>query len=192
MKQNKTTQGISSLILTLVALGITLNIVGGFIALQLRLPIYLDAIGTIMVACLLGPRYAVLVGLGSNIIGGITLDPYALYFIPAQISTGLLAGLMYQKGMLKGKKTLLGALAITLPTSLISATIAAYVFGGITSSGSSYIVQILKVIGVSDVLSVLSTQILTDYVDKLISVGLVAATLGVCPKSFKARMRQLG
>lgn len=191
MKQDKTKQEVSTRALTLVALGITMNMVGGFIALQFKLPIYLDAIGTLMVASLLGPKYALLAGIGSNLVGGFTTDPYALYFIPSQIATGFIAGLMYEKGMLQGKKTLLGALIITIPTSFISACIAAYVFGGITSSGSSYIVQILKVLGVPDVISVFSTQVLTDYIDKLTGVFLVAAVLRVCPKSFKARIRHM-
>ena len=32
----------------MVALGIVLNIVGAFIALNLRLPIYLDSVGTVL------------------------------------------------------------------------------------------------------------------------------------------------
>ena len=69
MKQDKTKQEVSTRALTLVALGITMNMVGGFIALQFKLPIYLDAIGTLMVASLLGPKYALLAGIGSNLVG---------------------------------------------------------------------------------------------------------------------------
>ncbi len=130
--------------LTLMGMGIALNIVGAFIALNLRLPIYLDSIGTIFIACLLGPKYAVLTGVGGSLVSGMTFDIYSLYFAPVQISTGLLAGIMYNKGFLKGSKTPLGVFLFTLPTSIISAVIAAFLFGGVTSSGSSYIVQILS------------------------------------------------
>lgn len=189
MKQKQVKQKVSTKVLTFIALGITMNMVGGFVALQFKLPIYLDAMGTLMIACLLGPKYAVLSGIGSNLIGGFTTDPYAFYFIPAQMLTGLIAGIIYEKGMLKGKKLLLGTLILTLPTSLLSASIAAFVFGGITSSGSSYIVQVLKIFGIPDVLSVWSTQLLTDYIDKLVSIYLVASVLKVCPSSFKAYIR---
>lgn len=37
-----------SLKLTIMGIGIALNIIGAFIALNLRLPIYLDSIGTII------------------------------------------------------------------------------------------------------------------------------------------------
>lgn len=171
--------------LTLIGLGIGINIIGAFIAMGLRLPIYLDSIGTILVACLLGPKYAVITGVLGSLVSGITFDIYSLYFAPVQIFTGLFAGIMYQKGMLDGKKTPLGVLIFTIPTSIVSAVIAAYLFGGITSSGSSYIVQLLKVIGIPDVVSVFITQIFTDYIDKFVAVGLVALGVKALPKNLK-------
>lgn len=171
--------------IAIVGLGIALNIVGAFVALMLRLPIYMDSIGTIMVACLLGPRYAILTGVGGSLISGMTFDIYSLYFAPVQISTGLFAGYMYRSGLLSGKKTPLGVFIVTLPTSIISAIIAAKLFGGVTSSGSSYIVQLLKVIGMPDVASVFVTQVVTDYVDKFVAVILVAATYRVLPGQFR-------
>lgn len=171
--------------ITLIGFGMALNVVGAFIALTLRLPIYLDSIGTIMIACLLGPKYAVLTGLGGSLVSGITFDIYSFYFAPVQISTGLLAGLMAGKGYLKGKKTPLGVLIFTLPTSLISAIIAAGVFGGITSSGSTYIVQLLMSMGVPDVMSVFIIQVFTDYLDKYIAVILVMIVIAVLPSYFK-------
>ena len=171
--------------ISIVGFGIALNIVGAFIALTLRLPIYMDSIGTILVACLLGPKYAILTGLGGSIISGVTFDIYSLYFAPVQISTGLLAGYMYRKHFLEGKKTPLGVLIVTLPTSIISAVIAAKLFGGVTSSGSSYVVQVLKVLGMPDVASVFVTQVFTDYIDKYVAVLFVAAACKVLPHQFK-------
>lgn len=173
---------------TMVGLGVALNVVGAFIALNLRLPIYMDSIGTIFIACLLGPRYAVLTGLCGSIVSGITFDIYSLYFAPVQISTGLLAGIMYKKGFLKGIKTPIGVLIFTIPTSIISACIAAFLFGGVTSSGSSYIVQILKTLGMPDVLSVFVIQVFTDYADKFIGVVLVGLGVNALPKSVKSQM----
>ncbi|MEG0085125.1 MAG: ECF transporter S component, partial [Niameybacter sp.] len=112
-------------------------------------------------------------------------DIYSLYFAPVQITTGLLAGWMFQKGWLKGKRMPIGVLLFTLPTSLISAIIAAAVFGGVTSSGSSYIVQVLSVVGVPTVVSVFIVQVLTDYVDKYIAVLLVLTTIKLLPHPMK-------
>lgn len=174
--------------ITIIGLGIALNIVGAFIALTLKLPIYLDSIGTILIACLLGPKYAVITGVCGSLVSGFTFDIYSLYFAPVQIATGFLAGLMYNKGFLSGRKTPLGVLIFTIPTSIISAIIAAFLFGGITSSGSSYIVQVLKVVGIPDVISVFITQVVTDYSDKFIAVVLVGAVVNALPKNLKISM----
>lgn len=183
-------EGMNTRKLTLVAMGISLNIIGALIALSLRLPIYLDSVGTIFIACLLGPKFAVMTGVCGSLISGMTFDPYSLYFAPVQISTGLLAGLMYQKGFLNGKKTPLGVFIFTLPTSIISAVIAAFLFGGVTSSGSSYIVQILSHFNVPIVFSVFITQICTDYADKFLAVALVALGVAALPKSYKLSFKQ--
>ena len=176
--------------ITLISMGIALNVVGAFIALNLRLPIYLDSIGTILIACMLGPKYAVITGVGGSLVSGMTFDPYSIYFAPVQISTGLFAGLMYNKGFLEGKKTPLGVFVFTLPTSIISACIAAFLFGGVTSSGSSYIVQILSHFNVPMVVSVFITQVCTDYADKFLAVSLVALAVAVLPKSYKSPIEQ--
>ena len=176
--------------MTLVGFGIALNIIGSFIALTLKLPIYLDSIGTILIACLLGPKYAVITGISGSIISGMTFDIYSLYFAPVQISTGLISGIMYNKGFLKGLKTPIGVLIFTIPTSIISACIAAFLFGGVTSSGSSYIVQILSIIGVPNVVSVFITQVFTDYIDKFIAVILVAMGVKTLPKNIRLGFRQ--
>lgn len=90
--------------ITLIAFGISINIIGAFIAMGLRLPVYLDSIGTIMIASLLGPKYAVVTGVFGSLISGITFDVYSLYFAPVQISTGLLAGIAFKKNFLRGFK----------------------------------------------------------------------------------------
>lgn len=176
--------------LTLVSMGIALNVIGALVAYALRLPIYLDSIGTILVACLLGPKFAVMTGVCGSLVSGMTFDPYSIYFAPVQISTGLLAGIMYNIGFLKGKKTPIGVFIFTLPTSLISAIIAAYIFGGVTSSGSSYIVQILSHFNIPMVVSVFITQLCTDYADKFLAVAIVALAVVALPNNYKLSLKQ--
>ncbi|MCR1848429.1 ECF transporter S component [Paraclostridium sordellii] len=176
--------------LTLIALGIALNVIGAFIALNLRLPIYLDSIGTIFIACTLGAKYAVITGLCGSMVSGMTFDIYSFFFMPVQITTGLISGLMYKKGFLNGIKTPIGVLAFSIPTSILSAIIAAFVFGGVTSSGSSYIVQILGSFGIDKVTGVFLTQVVTDYIDKFIAVLIVNISVISIPNSYKLKARK--
>ncbi|OON95337.1 MAG: ECF transporter S component [Epulopiscium sp. Nele67-Bin005] len=156
--------------LVLIAFGIALNIVGGFVAVQFKLPIYLDSIGTLFIACLFGSKYGIITGMLGSITSGILFDIYSLYFSPVQIATGFFGGYAYKKGLLRGKKQPLGVFLCAVPTALLSAIIASYLFGGVTSAGSSYIVQILRAMGFPDVASVFVIQVFTDYADKYLAV----------------------
>ena len=182
-------KSLSTYQVTIIALGIVLNVVGAFIALTLRLPIYLDSIGTIFIACILGPRYAVLTGVLGSFVSGMTFDMYSLFFMPVQISTGLISGIMFKKGFLKGGKIFIGVMAFSVPTSILSAIIAAFVFGGVTSSGSSYIVQILSAFGIDKVTGVFLTQALTDYTDKIIAVMIVKYAVSLVPQNVVNKLK---
>lgn len=173
----------------MVALGIVLNIVGAFIALNLRLPVYLDSIGTVLSGALLGPVYGVATGVLGSFISGITFDIYSLYYAPVQILTGLMAGWMFRTKWLRGYRLPIGGLALSLPTSIASAAITAFLFGGITSSGSSYLVVLMSKLGMNLTLSCFLVQVLTDYADKLIAVLLVAAVLKVLTAEMKMKIR---
>lgn len=173
----------------MVALGIVLNIVGAFIALNLRLPVYLDSIGTVLSGALLGPVYGVATGVLGSFISGITFDVYSLYYAPVQILTGLMAGWMFRTKWLRGYRLPIGGLALSLPTSIASAAITAFLFGGITSSGSSYLVVLMSKLGMNLTLSCFLVQVLTDYADKLIAVLLVAVVLKVLTPEMKMKIR---
>lgn len=173
----------------IVALGAALNYIGGTIALALRLPVYLDTIGTIMVGGMLGPIYGIFPGLISGIISGISTDIYALYFTPVQIITGITAGVLFQTVYMKKWLLPLGTLAITIPGTIVSSIITAFLFGGVTSSGSSIIVQLLNKYGFNMTVSVFIVQILTDYLDRLLAVALVCAVLNAIPDNLKNHIK---
>ncbi|HCT92111.1 MAG TPA: ECF transporter S component, partial [Lachnospiraceae bacterium] len=96
----------------LVAMAVAVNVVGGQIALLLRLPVYLDSVGTILVGALLGPLYGMLPNLLSGICLGLTTDIYSLYFAPAGMAIGLMAGLVFEKMAVKGWRIFPAALLV--------------------------------------------------------------------------------
>lgn len=164
---------------TLIALAIVINIVGSYIALVLHLPIYLDSMGTIMTAILLGPFYGLFPGVLSALVTGVTSDIYALYYMPVGIVLGVMTGFVFQKN--KSNKLFVKSFCISVPASLISACITANVFGGITSSGSTMLVQLLAKTPVGLTLSCLIVQFFTDYFDRLLSLWLVFSVIKKLP-----------
>ena len=153
--------------ITIMSIAVALNIIGAFIAVALKLPIFIDTIGTFLSAFLFGPIGGMLTGIVTSLINGLTFDPYSLYFIPVQVIIGLMAGICYKKNLFKGKFLILGIIITTVMGSLMASLISAFVFGGITSSGTSFIVMYLKEAGVNIVASIFSTQILFDLLEKL-------------------------
>lgn len=169
--------------LCVIAFAIVLNVVGGQIALLLHLPIYLDSMGTILIAILYGPLYGILPPLLYGLVMGFTMDIFSLYYMPVGIILGLVTGITAKFFSLKGRKIIPGALFITIPGTIVSAVITAMLFGGITSSGSTVIVQVLNKLGLGLTASVFIVQILTDYLDRLLSLFLMNWLLRVVPSS---------
>lgn len=180
----------SVLQISVTAFCAAINIAGGYLALVLRLPVYLDSIGTILAAALLGPFGGSAAGMISAFFSGITTDIYALYFAPVQILTGLAAGWCFQTPLLRRKKIPAGTLLVSLPGTLAGACISAYLFGGVTSSGSSVLVVLFHKLGMNLVASAFAVQGLTDYADRLLSVCLVTAILAGMPPTMKMQIRK--
>ena len=167
--------------LCVVAFAIALNVVGGQIALLLHLPIYLDSMGTILIALLYGPVYGIFPPLLYGLVMGFTMDIFSLYFMPVGIILGLVTGIVARVFPLKGWRIIPGAMLITIPGTIVSSIITAVLFGGITSSGSTVIVQALHQMGLGLTASVFIVQVLTDYLDRLLSLFLVVWLLRVIP-----------
>ncbi len=90
--------------LSLMAVAIAINITVGSIAVLLRLPIYLDSIGTVLVGALAGPWAGALTGILSNLIWSILpipggAGPVAAFFAPVAGVIGLMAGFWAGRGV---------------------------------------------------------------------------------------------
>ena len=136
--------GFSVTMLCVMALAIAINVIGGQIALFLHLPVYLDSMGTILAAMLYGPLYGMLPPLAYGLVMGFTLDIYSLYFMPVGMILGFVTGLVARRFRVKGLSLIPCAMLITIPGTIVSSVICAVLFGGITSSGSTVLVQLLK------------------------------------------------
>lgn len=90
---------LNSTALALIPLAIALNIAGGQLIKALKLPVYLDSIGTVLTGALLGPWVGMLTGLLSNAIWTLSgLDGFAFAFALVAGAIGLLAGLVGRWG----------------------------------------------------------------------------------------------
>jgi len=93
-------------VLALIPVAIAINIAVGSIAVALRLPIYLDSIGTVLVGALAGPWAGALTGLLANLIWSLLPipgggGPLAAFFAPVAAVIGLMAGFWASRGVFR-------------------------------------------------------------------------------------------
>ena len=179
----------------LIPIAIAINLAIGQVVLVLKLPVFLDSIGTVLVAVLCGPWAGALTGALSNTIAGIALDPGWFPWWPVAAMIGYMAGRMAGWGFFKSWwKVVVTGFVIALTAAIVSTPIAVYLFGGITASGSSFITAYLLQTGQGIWSAVMSTSFLTEPVDKIttamiafaIILGLPKRMIGGYPKASQA------
>lgn len=95
---------LSTAVLSLMAVAIAVNITVGSLTAALRLPVYLDSIGTVLVGALAGPWAGALTGLLSNLVWSLLpipggAGPTTAFFAPVAAVIGLMAGFWASRGI---------------------------------------------------------------------------------------------
>ncbi|WP_156286104.1 ECF transporter S component [Oceanivirga salmonicida] len=166
----------------LIPIGIAINFVGGQIAFALKLPLFIDSIGTILVGVLAGSLLGGTTGLLTNIILSIT-NPSSIIWAPVNVLIGLVAGFCAKHNLFKKP---LGAvitiIAIWGVSVLASVPISVLAFGGATGSGASLITSFLISTGRGLWQSVFSSTIITESLDKVLSVLVAYVIVYSIPK----------
>lgn len=179
--------------LVLVRLGVAVNLVIGQIVAALLLPVYLDAVGTMLVAALVGPRAAIIAGLTSQVLAAVLSGNFSwLPFGVIQIVIALYAWLAARAGVFKH-------LGVALPAGVLlgllaggtAAPIAYYLFGGATAGGVTAVTTTLRFLGVPLKAAVFVSSMSTDLLDKTLSFGLLFLILRTLPKHLAARFPAL-
>ena len=168
-------------LISFISIAIAINLVGANLALFLRLPIYLDTIGTLLIAVILGPWYAASTAFLSALINWMTTDIFSLYYSPVAIVVAIITGILIKRNC-KASSLLWKSLIISLSGTITASVITVILFKGITSSGSSIIAQFLHGIGLDMTSSLILVQVGTDYIDRLISLILVFSTITLLKK----------
>ena len=88
----------STFSLTFSSLCIVMNLVLGTVVDLLHIPmLFMDTLGTIFGAVLLGPFYGVLIGMVTNVVQGALTNPRNIPFALVNMAIGLVVGLVARK-----------------------------------------------------------------------------------------------
>ena len=93
-----TTLQVSPRLLALVPAAVAINLVVGQLASELSLPVYLDTLGTMLVAVLVGLPGGLLVGTISQLLSGMLRGYVWLPFTPIQWLIAVLAAVAASRG----------------------------------------------------------------------------------------------
>lgn len=171
----------------LIPVAIIINIIVGQIVTTLKLPVFLDSVGTMLVGAICGPWAGALTGALSNTIWGLG-NPDALPWWPVAAAIGYMTGRMANWGFFKSWwKVAVTGFVVALTAAITSTPIAVYLYGGITASGSSFITAYLLQTGQGVLQAVLSTSFITEPVDKITTAMLAFAIVQGLSNRFLAR-----
>jgi hypothetical protein len=246
--------------LVLIPIAIAINIAIGQLVYLLKLPIYLDSIGTVLVGALVGPWAGAVTGGLSNLLWGVVPPPlqnvYSVSFFYVAVVIGLMAGYFGKRGVFEKESprwlsVLIGAvffftltffitaflnlntdqgfttyptpgelfsrysvlfiiailvggavgyfllqragyaglagLATGIVAAIISAPMAAIVFGGVTGGGTDLLVAAFLSKGSPLWASVMAQGSVSDPFDKMLSYMVVWLILRALPTRFRAR-----
>jgi len=177
--------------LALMPLAICLNIVVGQIVAVLKLPVYLDTIGSILVGMVCGPWAGAVTGALSNIIWGL-FSPDALPFFPVAAWIGFMAGLCGIWGLYSAWwKVLLAGLAIALTTPFVATPIVVYIYGGVEGSGPALITAVLIKSGMKVTSAAFYKNLMVEPLDKIPSTFIAYLLVRRMPARLSARFPRI-
>ena len=191
--------------LILIALGAALNFSIGTVVYLLKLPIYLDSIGTILAALLLAPdRMAAFVcawaaAWASLALSGL-VNPFLPWFAMTDIAIALVTALLTVgaaatfrarplRSSLFTAQVVLCGVATGVVSAVVSLPVVVYLFGGVTGSGSAFLVALFLESGHRLMSAAMLSGLVNDPLDKVLQVLLAALLYRVTPGDFIALLR---
>ena len=181
-------------LLALIPLAVGINLALGQFAAAVALPVFLDTVGTILVATLLGLWPALLTGLVSQLaFTVITGNAVWLAFLPVQLAVGACAAFAARQAFFRSTwRAGAAGLALGGIAATLSWPIAYLAFGGVTAGGVTVVTTVLSGMGMPLKWAVLAASLSNDLLDKTVSFLLVRVVLVSLPARAAARFPGAG
>lgn len=166
---------------------VAINLAVGTLVQVIKLPVFLDSIGTVIMAVLAGPVPAILAGLITVAVGGLITNPVLPWFAGTAIAIGWFSGFCANRGAFRRSWTSAACgLAQGVIAAVVSAPVIVGLFGGITQSGASVVVAYLLATGETVLKSVILAGVACEPVDKALTFLIVHAVLKGIPQSLSS------
>lgn len=176
-------------LLALIPLAVGVNLALGQFAAATAIPVFLDTVGTILVATLAGLWPALLTGLLSQVVfTAVSGNATWLAFLPIQLAVGAFATFAARQALFRSAGVAIGAgLALGAAAAMLSWPISYLAFGGVTAGGVTVVTTVLTGAGVPLKWAVLAASLSNDLLDKTACFLLVRVVLVSLPRRAAAR-----
>ncbi len=180
-----------TLVVALVPAAAALNIVGSTINTALKLPIFLDMIGTCVAAIVLGPWWGALVGVITNVGGSLINGPIGIPFALANVAGALVWGYGVRSwGMGRNNVTFfILNIIVSLAVTAAAAPIVIFVFGGATGHSSDALTAAFAQAGQDLMTSVFASNVIVSLADKIIAGYVALAIINALPSNLITGIR---
>lgn len=171
--RNRIRSGSPILVLLSVIVASAVGAALALTAIAMEMPLFLDSVGTAVIASLFGVFPGILTGLLTNLIGELIYPREMLFisFAPVNMVTGLIIGVMSWRYHLS-RPGVLGAtvVLVTFSSILLGTTIALVVHAGVIATSIDHLVASLALSGRSLPAAAFLARIPINLVDKSISL----------------------
>lgn len=170
----KTKFDVATIVLIPACIGI--NYIGKLFASFLKLPLWLDSIGTCIGGCLGGPIIGGLCGAANNIIYGLTTgDNITLIYALTSLGIGIAVGIMARLGYMKSfGKALLTSVVAGLVAVVISTPLNVIFWGGTTGNvWGDALFAATQAANMPVFLGSFLDEVVVDVPDKIITIVIV-------------------
>ena len=169
-------------------MGVVINMALNSLVSALDLPLYLDTVGTVLVAALGGYLPGVIVGFFTNAVKALS-NPASLYYGTVNISIAFITPAFFSKGW---HKKISGIIGMILLFTLIGGGLGAlipWLIDDISFDGEAVSSVIYETLHVSRGAAQFSAGLIRDLPDKAITVLLVLAAVRLIPESSRHLFR---
>lgn len=169
-----------------------INLVGGSVAGALKLPVFLDLIGTILGAALGGPWVAAVIGLFTNLFLALVSNPTYFPYVLVSIAVGLQTGYMIKGGCFRHIAGVVFTWIIaTVLSTIVTSAVTVVFFGGVTGATGASVVTAGLIASFGNIWTgVLTSAFFENLLDRGIAFAVAYMVLKTIPKRFISQYQQ--
>ena len=175
-KEEKMKRGLkydfSLMALVLIPVGVSINVVGYQMSQILKLPVFIDQIGTILVSMITGPWVGMVTGLLGNVVNGM-IYPTAFGYAIVSMLVGFVSGFLSRwRWYSNVVGVVIGCALLNVVSSVSAAVVTVFMFGGVTGAGTDLLTAAFVASGQALWDSVLTTNVISGTVNTIVNFAI--------------------